>query len=177
MCRDRLDTLRSELSQREEQAKQQSAVRLQSLAAETDRLEASARHEGEARCAAVQVWACCLHASLCFLPVCLPVVHQYTSRNKRSICLPACLPACLLACAVCLSVCLSVCLPACLLVLPARLPTCLPVVKKHINGNKRSSACLPSHAECLLAIGTTHLVLLGCGSNAHDAKPVLLHSP
>ena len=64
MCRDRLETLRSELSQREEQAKQQSEGRLQSLAAEADRLEASARQEGEARCAAVQVWSHCLHACL-----------------------------------------------------------------------------------------------------------------
>ena len=165
MCRDRLDALRSELSQREEQAKQQSAVRLQSLAAETDRLEASARHEGEARCAAVQVWACCLHASLCFLPACLPVVHQHTSKNKRSVCLPACL-CCL---SVCLCVCLSVCLPDCLPVLPAclwlpaHLPTCLPVAKTHINGNKRSSAGLPSPAAWLLAISTTHLILLLLG--------------
>ncbi|KAL3160123.1 hypothetical protein ABBQ32_010898 [Trebouxia sp. C0010 RCD-2024] len=52
--RDRLEALRMELAQQEEQAKQQSAGRLQNLAAEASRLEASARQEGEARCAAVQ---------------------------------------------------------------------------------------------------------------------------
>ena len=61
-CRDRLESLRSELGQQEEEAKQQSASLLQSLAAEAARLEASARQEGEACCAAVQVSLCCLPA-------------------------------------------------------------------------------------------------------------------
>lgn len=75
MCRDRLEALRAGLSQREAQAKQQSADRLQSLSAEADRLEASARQEGEARCAAVQVGALCLPGPLLANAARLPMLH------------------------------------------------------------------------------------------------------
>ena len=68
LCRDRLETLRAELSQQEERVKQQSADRLQNLAAEAARLEASARQEGEARCAAVQVGLLCMPCPPHLLP-------------------------------------------------------------------------------------------------------------
>lgn len=57
-CRGRVSALQSELTKQEDQAKQQSAARLQSITAEAERLEGAAREEGEARCVTVQV--CCL---------------------------------------------------------------------------------------------------------------------
>ena len=57
-CRERLTALQFELTKQEDQAKQQSAARLQSMTAEAGRMEAAAREEGEGRCATVQV--CCL---------------------------------------------------------------------------------------------------------------------
>lgn len=68
-----------ELAQQEEQAKQQSAGRLQNLAAEASRLEASARQEGEARCAAVQVGLLCLP--------CLPALPNPLRLHSMSACL------------------------------------------------------------------------------------------
>ncbi|KAL0020621.1 hypothetical protein WJX79_002482 [Trebouxia sp. C0005] len=50
----RLTALQSELTKQENQAKQQSAARLQSMTAEAARMEAAALEEGEARCATVQ---------------------------------------------------------------------------------------------------------------------------
>lgn len=75
VCRDRLEALRGELFQREVQAKQQSADCLRSLAAEADRLQASCRQEGDARCAAVQVGARCVPPSLLASAARLPMLH------------------------------------------------------------------------------------------------------
>ena len=61
-CRGRLTALQSELTKQENQAKQQSAARLQSMTAEAARMEAAALEEGEARCATVQV--CCLRQTM-----------------------------------------------------------------------------------------------------------------
>lgn len=53
--RDRIQKLKAELEEQVEQAGEENAMRLAGVEGEAKQMEAAARHEGEARCATVQV--------------------------------------------------------------------------------------------------------------------------
>lgn len=55
VCRERIQKLKAELEEQVVQAEEESALRLAGLEGEAQQMAAAARHEGEARCATVQV--------------------------------------------------------------------------------------------------------------------------